>query len=109
MVRPAQFLGPLPGDQPTLPAPARRTRRVPPQPRTRALASDLRSSLAVHLSLQPQLSGHLGSNMPQRYHLGSVRDFLQEWMVSVDTTTHGNMHRDTSEVLKSRVCNGPLA
>src|SRR5262245_15156584 len=48
MVRPAQFLGPLQGDQPTLPAPARRTLRVPPQPRTLALASDLRSSLAVH-------------------------------------------------------------
>jgi hypothetical protein len=25
--------------------------------------------------------------------------------VSVDTTTHGNMHRDTSELLESRVCN----
>src|SRR4029453_18791719 len=49
MVRPAQFLGPLPGDQPTLPAPASRTLRVPPQPRTRALASDLRNSVAVHL------------------------------------------------------------
>jgi len=30
-------------------------------------------------------------------------------MVSVDTTTHGNMYRDTSELLASRVCNGPLA
>src|SRR5215831_4700390 len=49
MVRPAQLLGPLQGDQPTFPAPARRTLRVPPQPRALALASDLRSSLAVHL------------------------------------------------------------
>ena len=30
-------------------------------------------------------------------------------MISVDTTTHGGMHRDTSERLESRVCNGPLA
>src|SRR5215510_11300716 len=30
-------------------------------------------------------------------------------MVSVDTTTHGNVHRDTSELLESRACNGPLA
>src|SRR5215475_10926187 len=49
MVRSAQFLGPLQGDQPTLPAPARRTLRVPAPPRALALASDLRSSLAVHL------------------------------------------------------------
>src|SRR5215510_6994186 len=49
MVRSAQFLGPLQGDQPTLPAPARRTLRVPAQPRALALASDLRRSLAVHL------------------------------------------------------------
>src|SRR5215471_13221577 len=33
---------------PTLPAPARRTLRVPPQPRALALASNLRSSLAVY-------------------------------------------------------------
>src|SRR4029450_3227494 len=49
MVQPAQFLGSLQGDQPTLPAPSRRTLRVPPQPWALALASDLRSSLAVHL------------------------------------------------------------
>src|SRR5215510_840542 len=49
MVRPAQFLGPLQGDQPTLPAPASRTLRVPAQPRAPALASGLRSSLAVYL------------------------------------------------------------
>src|SRR5215470_4008491 len=49
MVWPAQFLGPLQGDQPTLPAPSRRTRRVPPQPWTLALAPVLRSSHAVHL------------------------------------------------------------
>src|SRR5215813_10092537 len=49
MVRSAPFLGPLQGEQPTLPAPARRTRRVPAQPRALALASDRRSSLAVHL------------------------------------------------------------
>src|SRR5438128_9435504 len=48
MVRPAQFLGPLQGYQPTLPAPASRTLRVPPQQWALALASDLRSSLAVH-------------------------------------------------------------
>jgi len=30
-------------------------------------------------------------------------------MVSVDTTTHGGMHRDTSKLLESRVCNSPLA
>src|SRR2546421_2319280 len=48
MVRPAQFLGPLQGYQPTLPAPPSRTLRVPAQPWTLALASDLRSSLAVH-------------------------------------------------------------
>src|SRR5215831_15479403 len=48
MVRPAQFLGPLQGYQPTLPTPSSRTLRVPPQPRAFALASDLRSSLAVH-------------------------------------------------------------
>src|SRR5262245_62765242 len=48
MVRPAQFLGPLQGDQPALPAPSRRTLRVPPQPWALALASGLRSSLAVH-------------------------------------------------------------
>src|SRR5215831_12003509 len=47
MVQPAQFLGPLQGYQPTLPAPARCTLRVPPQPRALALASDLRSSFAV--------------------------------------------------------------
>src|SRR5215470_16338094 len=49
MVWPAQFLGPLQGEQPTLPAPSRRTRRVPPQPWTLALAPVLRSSHAVHL------------------------------------------------------------
>src|SRR5215813_3400703 len=49
MVRPAQFLGPLQGYQPTLPAPASRTLRVPAQPRAPALASGLRSSLAVYL------------------------------------------------------------
>src|SRR5215510_5991792 len=49
MVRSAQLLGPLQRDQPTFPAPAHRTLRVPPQPRALALASDLRSSLAVHL------------------------------------------------------------
>src|SRR5215510_2179363 len=49
MVRAAQFLGPLQGDQPTLPAPASRTLRVPAQPRAPALASGLRSSLAVYL------------------------------------------------------------
>src|SRR5262245_15721633 len=49
MVRSAPLLGPLQGEQPTLPAPARRTRRVPAQPRALALASDRRSSLAVHL------------------------------------------------------------
>src|SRR5215813_1107954 len=48
MVRPAQFLGPLQGYQPTLPTPSSRTLRVPPQPRAPALASDLRSSLAMH-------------------------------------------------------------
>src|SRR5215470_20460462 len=48
MVRPAQFLGPLQGYQPTLPKPSSRTLRVPPQPRTPALTSDLRSSLAMH-------------------------------------------------------------
>src|SRR5436853_7751083 len=48
MVGFTQFLGPLQGDQPTLPAPASRTLRVPAQPWTLALASDLRSSLAVH-------------------------------------------------------------
>src|SRR5215831_5382127 len=48
MVGGTQFLGPLQGDQPTLPAPACRTLRVPPQPRALALASGLRSSLAVH-------------------------------------------------------------
>src|SRR5437870_13290494 len=48
MVRPAQFLGPLQGYQPTLPAPASRTLRVPPQSWALTLASGLRSSLAVH-------------------------------------------------------------
>src|SRR5215471_16443609 len=48
MVGGTQFLGPLQGDQPTLPAPACRTLRVPPQPWALALASGLRSSLAVH-------------------------------------------------------------
>src|SRR5689334_12907854 len=48
MVRPAQFFGPLQGDQPTLPAPASRTLRVPAQLWALALASDLRSSLALH-------------------------------------------------------------
>src|SRR5215472_7858745 len=43
-----QFFGPLQGYQPTLPASPRRTLRVPAQPRTLALASDLRSSRAVH-------------------------------------------------------------
>ena len=48
VVRPAQCLGPFQGYQPTLPAPPSRPLRVPAQPWTRALASDLRSSLAVH-------------------------------------------------------------
>src|ERR1700757_3865456 len=48
MVRPAQFLGPLQGDQPTLPALASCTLRVPAQPYALALVSDLRNSLAVH-------------------------------------------------------------
>src|SRR5215475_9136538 len=48
MVRPAQFLGSLQGYQPTLPAPPSRTRRVPAQPWALALASDLRSHLAVY-------------------------------------------------------------
>src|SRR2546422_6172762 len=48
MVWPAQFLGPLQGYQPTLPAPSSRTLRVPTQPWALALASGLRSSLAVH-------------------------------------------------------------
>src|SRR5215831_4372971 len=63
----------------------------------------------VPLWLQPQLPGHLSSHVPQRYGLGRVRDSLQEWVVSVDTATHSNVHRDTSELLKSRVRNGPLA
>src|SRR5215471_6044897 len=49
MVRPAQFLGPLQGYQPTLPTPSSRTLRVPTQPRAPELASDLRSSLAMHV------------------------------------------------------------
>src|SRR5262245_63977789 len=49
MVRSAPFLGPLQGEQPTLPAPARRTRRLPAQPRALTLAPHRRSSLAVHL------------------------------------------------------------
>src|SRR5262249_55973194 len=48
LVQPAQFFGPLQGYQPTLPAPPRRTLRVPAQSWTLALASDLRSSLAVY-------------------------------------------------------------
>ena len=48
MVRPAQFLGPLQGDQPTLPSLASWTLRVPAQPYALALVSDLRNSLAVH-------------------------------------------------------------
>src|SRR5262252_2156245 len=48
MVRPAQFLGPLQGYQPTLPALASCTLRVPAQPYALALVSDLRNSLAVH-------------------------------------------------------------
>src|ERR687885_1548781 len=47
MVRPAEFLGPFPGYQPTLPAPPSRTLRVPAQLWALALASDLRSSLAM--------------------------------------------------------------
>src|SRR5215468_10770066 len=49
MVRPVQFLGPLQGYQPTLPTPSSRTLRVPTQPRAPELASDLRSSLAMHV------------------------------------------------------------
>src|SRR5215468_9164783 len=48
MGRPAQFLGPLQGYQPTLPAPPRRTLRIPAQPWALDLASDLRSRFAVH-------------------------------------------------------------
>src|SRR4030095_17200916 len=44
----AQFLGPLQRYQPTLPSSPSRTLRVPAQPGTLALASDLRSSLAVY-------------------------------------------------------------
>jgi hypothetical protein len=47
--------------------------------------------------------------MLQRYSLGRVRDGLQKRMVCVDSTTHGQVHRDTCELLESRVCNGPLA
>src|SRR5919206_2449084 len=47
VVQPAQFFGPLQGDQPTLPAPPSRTLRVPAQLWALALASDLRSSLAM--------------------------------------------------------------
>src|SRR6266568_1128679 len=47
LVQPAQFFGPLQGYQPTLPAPPSRTLRVPAQPWALALASDLRSHLAV--------------------------------------------------------------
>src|SRR5215475_12179481 len=56
MVQPAQFFGPFQGDQPTLPAPPRRTLRVPAQLWALALASDLRSSLAVHLLDHGRLS-----------------------------------------------------
>src|SRR5215813_11806006 len=45
---PAQFFGPLQGYQPTFPTPLRRTLRVPARPWTLALASDLRSLLAVY-------------------------------------------------------------
>src|SRR5262249_27643314 len=48
MVRPAQFLGPLQGYQPTLPSLASWTLRVPAQSYALALVSDLRNSLAVH-------------------------------------------------------------
>src|SRR5947208_7570541 len=48
VVRPAQFFGPLQGYQPTLPAPPSRTLRVPAQLWALALASDLRSNLAVY-------------------------------------------------------------
>src|SRR5919108_6352237 len=47
--QPAQFFGPLQGYQPTLSPPPSRTLRVPAQLWTLALASDLRSSLAMHL------------------------------------------------------------
>ena len=48
MVRPAQFLGPLQGYQPTLPSLASCTLRVPTQPYALELVSDLRNSFAVH-------------------------------------------------------------
>jgi hypothetical protein len=48
MVRPAQCLRPLQGDQPTLPALASCTLRVSAQAYARALGSDLRNHLAVH-------------------------------------------------------------
>src|SRR5215813_11827293 len=48
MVRPAQFLGPLQGYQPTLPSLASWTLRVPAPSYALALVSDLRNSLAVH-------------------------------------------------------------
>src|SRR5262245_30301563 len=46
--QPTQFFGPLQGYQPTLSPSPRRTLRVPAQLWTLALASDLRSSLAVY-------------------------------------------------------------
>src|SRR5215475_14741376 len=49
VVRPAQFLGPLQGYQPTLPAPPSWTLRVPAQPYALELVSDLRNRLAVHV------------------------------------------------------------
>jgi hypothetical protein len=44
----SNFFGPLQGYQPTLSPPPSRTLRVPAQLWTLALASDLRSSLAMH-------------------------------------------------------------
>jgi hypothetical protein len=49
LVWPAQLLGSLPGEQPTLPAPPRRTLRMPAPPWALALASDLRSRRAGHV------------------------------------------------------------
>src|SRR5437870_3734643 len=47
--------------------------------------------------------------MPQHTSLGRVRDGLQKWMVSVNTTTHSDVHRHMSKLLVRCICQLLLA
>src|SRR5438094_604431 len=99
MVRPAQCLGPLQGDQPTLPSLASWTLRVPAQPYALALVSYLRNSLAVHFLDHGRLfaaddpsTSPYAANALLPMSVGSLtrQMIVASWCTSQRNTRHGS-------------------